>query len=121
MMDTKDKDMKMFESLLFGSTGDKKLGISWKKGVLTRFYLDTPAKTDTTSAADLKAQQQMAMLLKGANYKTIYKLPGKITSVSNKNALISADGRQVIQQINLDQLKSGEVTLENTIKYSKKK
>ena len=52
------------------------------------------------------------------NYTTIYHLPGKVSSFSNKDAKLDADGKTLRLTINLME-RSKQMTLENNIRYQK--
>ena len=65
----------------------------------------------------------MAMnMLKGfmgdMKYTSIYHLPGKVNSFSNKNAKLSEDGKTLTLEINLSETEKDQ-TLKNTIRYNK--
>ena len=65
----------------------------------------------------------MAMnMLKGfmgdMKYTSIYHLPGKVNSFSNKNAKLSEDGKTLTLEINFSETEK-EQTLKNTIRYKK--
>ena len=52
------------------------------------------------------------------NYNTIYHLPGKVSSFSNKEAKLDADGKTLRLTVNLlDRTK--QTTLENKIRFQK--
>ncbi len=87
----------------FGGVGDMMKGITGGAG-----------QDDSTAMA----MNMMKGFMGDMKYTSIYHLPGKVNSVSNKNAKLSEDGKTVTLEINLSETET-EQTLKNTIRYKK--
>lgn len=64
------------------------------------------------------ALNMMKGLMGDMKYTSIYHLPGKVNSFSNKNAKLSEDGKTITLEINLSETEK-EQSLKNTIRYNK--
>jgi hypothetical protein len=76
--------------------------------------LDGAGGSDSTAAA----MEMFKSMMGDMNYTTIYHLPGKVSSFSNKEAKLDADGKTLRLTINMLE-RSKQMTLENNIRYQK--
>lgn len=86
----------------------------------TNFGLNDAMKELNNAGSDsLQAAMEMVRAMMGdMTYTTIYHLPGKVKNISNKDAVISADGKTVTLKVNMmDRQKA--MSLRNKVSYKK--
>ncbi len=100
------------------NTGTDK--IAFKKRTFTRS--STPKEKSEKSENDEMAQQMemMKMFMADASYKTIYRFPRRVKSVSNKNSKIADDKKTVVTELNFLELMDGKVKTDNKIKLKRR-
>lgn len=76
--------------------------------------LDGAGGSDSTAAA----MEMFKSMIGDMNYTTIYHLPGKVSSFSNKEAKLDPDGKTLRLTVNLLE-RSKQMTLENNIRFQK--
>lgn len=80
---------------------------------------DAMKELDGAGSDSAAASMEMFKSMIGdMNYTTIYHLPGKVSSFSNKEAKLDADGKTLRLTINLLE-RTKQLTLENNIRYQK--
>jgi len=77
--------------------------------------LNKPGESNDSLAM---AMSMMKGMMGDMSYTSIYHVPGKVSSVSNKQAKISDDGRTVTLKLELTEMEFPQ-TLQNQIKYQK--
>ena len=87
----------------FGGVGDMMKGLNGSAG-----------QDDSTAMA----MNMMKGFMGDMKYTSIYHLPGKVSSFSNKNAKLSEDGKTITLEINFSDTEK-EQTLKNNIRYNK--
>lgn len=116
-----DETAGMLSSMgLAGSTGANPLSYkkSWFSNTITRNKQE--GSSDMANMLDEEGGEMVKMMLSGAEYTTIYNLPGKVKSVSNDDAKISKDGKTVTIKADLLDQMEGEADLSTSIKFKKK-
>lgn len=108
-----------------GLTGSTDAGspFSLKKSLCKRVLsreLQEANSTLTDAMEEEEGGEMMKMMLGGAEYITIYNLPGKVKKVSNDNATISDNGKTVTVKANLLEQMEGKADLSTTIEYKKR-
>ncbi len=82
--------------------------------------MDPPAKTDSTQGdSTMMAMNMMKSFMGDMKYTSIYHLPGKVSSFTNKKATLSKDRKTLILSFNLTDETDTVKTLVNEIKYKK--
>ncbi|MGB4772066.1 MAG: hypothetical protein WBP58_11425 [Chitinophagaceae bacterium] len=76
--------------------------------------LDGAGSADSSAAA----MEMFKSMIGDMNYTTIYHLPGKVSSFSNKEAKLDPDGKTLRLTVNLLE-RSKQMTLENNIRFQK--
>jgi uncharacterized protein YceK len=76
--------------------------------------LDGAGSADSSAAA----MEMFKSMIGDMNYSTIYHLPGKVSSFSNKEAKLDPDGKTLRLTVNLLE-RSKQMTLENNIRFQK--
>ncbi|MFK7949434.1 MAG: hypothetical protein AB8G11_17715 [Saprospiraceae bacterium] len=94
---------------------------SYKKGWFSRTVSRKKQENNGDMAGMLEEEggEMVKMMLSGAEYITIYNLPGKVKSVSNDEANISKDGKTVTIKAGLLDQMEGEADLATSIKFKK--
>lgn len=108
-----------------GLTGSTETGspYSLKKGLFSRVLKRAKQEggnKELTKDMEEGGDEMMQMMLMGAEYTTIYNLPGKVKKVSNDQAMISEDGKTVTIKGDLLEQMEGKVDLSTSIKFKKK-
>lgn len=75
------------------------------------------AKAPAPEAEEDESMAMLRMMLAGAEYKTVYHLPGKVKKVSNPDAQI--DGKTVTIEGDLIEVMEGKADLSTTVKFKK--
>lgn len=96
--------------------------LTYKKGWFSRTLTrkKTEGNSDIADMMEEEGGEMMKMMLSGAEYVTIYNLPGKAKKVSNSTAKISNDGKTVTIKADLLDQMEGEADLSTSIKFKKK-
>lgn len=82
--------------------------------------MDPPAKTDSTQGdSTMMAMNMMKSFMGDMKYTSIYHLPGKVSSFTNKKATLSKDRKTLRLSFNLTDETDTVKTLVNEIKYKK--
>jgi hypothetical protein len=77
--------------------------------------MNAPAENDSMAMAMTMIKGMMGDM----KYTSIYHLPGKVTSYSNKQATLSEDGKTITLVLNLFDESQQSKTLQNNIQYKK--
>lgn len=95
---------------------------TYKKGWCNRTIArkKQDANTEMTDMMEEEGGEMMKMMLAGAEYITIYNLPGKVKKVSNEEAKVSNDGQTVTIKTDLLEKMEGKTNLATSIKFKKK-
>lgn len=91
---------------------------SWFSNTLTRKKQES--NSEMADMMEEEGGEMVKMMLSGAEYITIYNLPGKVKDVSNDDAKISNDGKTVTIKAELLDQMEGEADLSTSIKFKKK-
>ena len=90
----------------------------WFSHTVTRKKQDS--ESEISEMLEEEGGDMVKMMLAGAEYITIYNLPGKVKKVSNDDAKISNDGKTVTIKADLLDQMEGKADLGTSIKFKKK-
>jgi hypothetical protein len=94
--------------------GQKNL-YAWSKGKLTR--KDSGAGMGDMAMEDEQQKEMAKSMLKDMKYKIIYRLPKKVSGMTNKTATLSSDKKTVTLECSLLDIMDKKLSLGNEVKY----
>lgn len=97
--------------------------IAYKKGLFGSLLTRKGEDSEVNEMAEMLEEdggEMVKMMLSGAEYITIYNLPGKVKKVSHDDAKVSNDGKTVTISADLLDQMEGKADLSTTIKFKNK-
>jgi hypothetical protein len=88
---------------------------SWSKGKLTR--KDSGVGMGEMGMEDDQQKEMAKSILKDMKYKVIYRLPKKVSGMTNKEAKLSTDKKTVTLECSLLDIMDKKLSLGNEVKY----
>ena len=97
--------------------------IAYKKGLFGSSLTRKSEDSEVNEMAEMLEEdggEMVKMMLSGAEYITIYNLPGEVKKVSHDDAKVSNDGKTVTISADLLDQMEGKADLSTTIKFKNK-